>query len=437
MRFDDDLRRDLFDYYPETFAAQLALPTLPMGVEARPDAVSFAALLEMSAPLRIDEVPTGHEAGIVAVQGVERGNVARLAGLPNLQRVAWGDRKSSVLPRELTGLPGLRILELNLTARLKTLHKNLAQAARLEGLVTINLHNLRDITLLSALPALRYVALGNTVKLTDYAPLKQLPLLRHLKLEALNLEDAAPTVAELTGLEVLDLKSCLSFQRALDAGLALLRSRPELKGLGLGGANLRMASLPPLEALEQLDLYGASGVSEDLFAASPALRSASLQFYEGAALPRSLGALGHLTALDLSFARSLDGDGFAPLGSLTGLTHLSLAQARGLRRLPRELAALTGLQQLDLGGLHLEDLSVLHGLPALRILNIEAVADPQVAIDAILSLPALERVQVHPGVDVMALADHPALRFVMGNKRPHEAIAARFDARHSAAWLRR
>lgn len=438
MRFADVLRRDLFYYYPETFAELQATPSLPSGVFTHPEALSTADLLAESVGVNLEDISEVHRAGVVTLSRITRAKLGQLEGLPGLQRVSFTDEKTTVLPKEVTTLEGLRVLELNLTRKFKKLHKNLGLATGLEALLLINLHNLTDISILTHLPKLSHVVFSNTIKLKDYTPLQQLPNLRHLTLESLDLDDAAPVAATLSDLTTLDLKSSAYFERTFPAVVTLIESLPRLTALGLAGADLSFGALPPLDHIEQLDLYGTDSLAPGMFSRAANLKALSMQFYRGDALPEDLGRLGSLEVLDLSFARTLSDEAdLSALGALSSLQYLDLSQMKSLRRVPSAVSSLTALRQINLAGETIKEISALRGLPALRCANLQAVRDEAHLVEVVMSLPALERIEVASHIDIRKLADHPSLKFIMGTKPDPASVADRFDLRHSAAFLRR
>lgn len=437
MQFDTHLRSTMFSYYPDTFAELLESPSLPMGVVASPERLTLQELIDECGEPDMHTLSAEHRAGVVSLRKITRANLVRLQGLPNLRRVAYSDEKSAVLPKEVATLPHLRVLELNLTRKFKKLHKNLALATNLEALLMINLQNLTDVGALASLPKLTHVTFSNTVKLRDYSPLQSLAQLRHLALHSLDLTLAAPT-AQTLQLTELDLKGSVFYKSCFPALAALIESQPSLTGLGLAGAVLDHGALPSLDHLQQLNLDGVSRHSEGMFSRARGLKSLSMQFYEAEALPAGFEALSELEALDLSFSKALQGDaGLSSLASLSKLQHLDLSQARQLSRLPESVASLRALRQINLGGSQTQEVSALRGLPALRCANLSGVKDAPHLVDVVMSLPALERVEVAPHIDISALAEHPSLKLILGTRPDPAAVSDRFDVRHSAAFLRR
>jgi Leucine-rich repeat (LRR) protein len=438
VQFADVLRQDLFHYYPDTYAELQATPSLPYGVRTQTDNLSIAALIADGSEPDMDDLSKKHHSGVVCLDRITRATLDRLQGLPNLQRIGFTDEKTSVLPREITTLPSLRLLELNLNRKFKKLHKNLGLAGGLEALLLTNLHNLTDISILASLPKLAHIAFYNTIKLEDYTPLQQLPQLRHLELLSLDLELAAPVVGTLTDLTTLDVKSSAYFERTFAVLISLIESLPSLTALGLGSADLSLGTLPPLDHIEQLNLDGVETYPSGLFAQARSLRSLTMQFYESDALPQDLGKLASLEALDLSFAKTLHNDtDFTPLAELVNLQHLDLSQLKVLTRLPDAVGTLSTLRQINLAGHRLQEISALRGLPELRCANLQGVKDEAHLVDVVMSLPALERVEVAHSIDIRKLADHPSLKLILGTKPKPETVADRFDLRHSAAFLRR
>jgi Leucine-rich repeat (LRR) protein len=437
VRFSSVLRQDLFHYYPETFAQLQAGPSLPSGVLAQADDCSVDELLAESIGADLDTISEESRAGVVTLDRITRTTLDRLEGLPSLQRISFTDEKTTVLPKEIAALERLRVLELSLNRKFKRLHKNLGLATALEALLLINLHNLTDISILTRLSKLSHLVFSNTIKLKDYTPLQQLASLRHLTLASLDLDDAAPVAATLTNLTTLDLKSSVR-SWTIPAVVTLIESLPNLSALGLASADLSFGALPPLDHIEQLDLYSLDGLPPGMFSRATRLKALSLQFYSADVLPDDLGALAALEALDLSFARTLHDDtDFSALAGLSSLQYLDLSKQKTLRRVPDAISSLTALRQINLAGRTITEISALRGLPVLRCASLQGVKDEAHLVEVVMSLPALERVEVASHIDIRKLADHPSLKLILGPRPAPASVAARFDLKHSAAFLRR
>ena len=93
------------------------------------------------------------------------------------------------------------------------------------------------------------------------------------------------------------------------------------------------------------------------------------------------------------------------------------------------VASLQQLRQINLAGHRITEISALRGLPALRCADLAGVKDEAHLVDVVMSLPALERVNVASHIDILKLIVDPGA--------DPDAVAGRFDVRHSAAFLRR
>ena len=61
----------------------------------------------------------------------------------------------------------------------------------------------------------------------------------------------------------------------------------------------------------------------------------------------------------------------------------------------------------------------------------------RLAVEVVMSLPALERDEVTGHINICKLADHPSLKLILGPRPEPASVAARFDLKPSAAFLRR
>ncbi len=450
MLFADALSRPLFHYLRDTHAeASTSLP-LPLGVYPSPTALDLDALraavigppFERLSPgdrrsLTPEDLP-----GVVTLDVGFSDPLAKLTELPNLQRVNYTLGDTATLPDTVARLPRLRMLQLTQGRRadlgpnpLSAIPETLRHASRLEALDLELLHALTDISLLVDLPKLRHVRLYNTTALRDYAGLHELPRLQSLTLESIDLDRAADVLPTLTGLTTLDLKS--SLRRSTVPLLAeTLAGMPALRGLSLRSGTLG-DGLPPLTELRQLNLYSIDELPPGLLATATSLEVLSLEFWCEAALPDGIDALTELRALDLSFSSLTDDTDAGALTALTHLEILDLSQQQALTRVPEAVGALPRLRQLSLAGHRIRDISALRGHPSLSSADLSGVQDQAHLVDVVMSMPALERVEVSKAIDINPLADHPTLRFVTSGGVSAATAGERFDVHKRVAYVRR
>ncbi len=90
--------------------------------------------------------------------------------------------------------------------------------------------------------------------------------------------------------------------------------------------------------------------------------------------------------------------------------------------LPKELVALEHLRGLEL--------SLTRKLRRLH-------KNLGLAVEVVMSLPALERGEVAGHINIRKLAEHPSLKLILGPRPEPASVVARFDLKPSAAVLRR
>lgn len=441
MQFYDALRRPFVlgpDTHDEAAAQYEARPPYPY-VEPVHD-LSLGQLLGepkyMNAFKDFNDSKLDQWAANVVHVAVDKQSAPQVSRFPNLQSLSYVEQKSSVFPKELSGLETLRVFTLDDARKFAKLPKELTSYPNLEALNLQSMRTIKDISLLSSLPHLRYIKFYNTLKIDDYSPLLEVTDLRHLVLASIDYEKVAPTVEQLGQLDALEIQSSLTFDSQLDRFEETLRALPHLKKLGLQSASLRGRPLSvTLEDLTELDLSGASDITPELFTATPALRALNLPHYRGEALPTSLATLTQLEALDLDFLYEIEQDAdFSPIAALSNLKHLKM-NARKFTKIPKEFGQLKKLEQLELSSAF-TDLSALHGLPSLHTLAVYHLTANDEIIALAKSLPNLKRLLVNDTIDISPLADHPSLLYVSGGQKGGEREKL-FKNFYSVAYLRR
>jgi internalin A len=213
------------------------------------------------------------------------------------------------------------------------------------GSLELELHDcadLRDLSALSTLTALRKLNLRRCAQIGDLSPLSMLNGLQSLNLEGCRLISDLSPLSALTALHVLNLGRC-----------------PQITDL---------SPLLSLTALKSLDLYGCGQLSDIRpLSALTALQELNL---EGCIQLSDLSPLSTLTAL-----HSLDLEGcgqvsdLGPLSALVALTSLDLYGCEQITDLT-PLLAISALESLELGRCgRVSDLSQLSRLPNLKFLR--------------------------------------------------------------------
>lgn len=206
------------------------------------------------------------------------------------------------------------------------------------------------------LRGLRVSDAGPQLTAADFAPFAQVPKLESLELTGENaFNDAA--MKHLAGLENLRRLSFNS-QLVTDAGVRELGRLKKLEHLNLNytkatGASLDVLAGAPLQTLSVSQFDDTAAAHLRLF---PELRELTCR---DAALTKvglaHFAGLRRLDLLDLSNARQLTDDGFAPLAKLAGLRRLIATGTNLGDQGVRHLAALNLLTELHLGGSALTD----------------------------------------------------------------------------------
>lgn len=285
--------------------------------------------------------------------------------------------------REFADLPALRELELNdhpLTA------EELDAVGRLASLRELHLHD---------------VGIGDD----GFGRLGRLENLESLCL--MQPESRGPGLGLLNGLPKLQTFTLtIEDDSRLPAHLVALAEWPALRGLFLGGSDLRGESFAGLERLERLEKLGLDGTSADDADLARVAGLANLKFLN---LERTrvtgagLKSLRGLRALEVLWTRDLlEADAAAPwLGRLTNLRTLQLPGRYERRSLTdaglAHLAGLTSLTELDVPGHLLTDAGLVHlaGLTELEVLDLsdnEGIVGP--GLEHLKALPRLRRLDL-------------------------------------------
>lgn len=415
-------------------------PKLPFGLFEEPQNTSLETLIkgvnsiDLDRPL--DDEVKAHVQHVIAVKLTKDG-VSRLAECPNIRKIEYKDEKSATLPKEVTSVPTLEVLQLHHNKKFKALHKNLTLAAQLRALKITQLQNLQDISAIKALQDLTYLELYNTTKLKDYEPLLALEKLEHLRLESISLDTCQDTLTKLRPLHSLELANCCYMEEDQSLLYAIIDAHKDtLKSLGVQSCKLFNKPLPPMPHLQELDMDGASLLHADTFAQMPSLLALDLHYFDAETLPSSLEALSKLELLKLSSARALTVEGAKVLGQLQNLKYLDLSRT-SLAALPDNLQNLKHLEALDLSeASELQDLSVLEKMTSLKYLIVGSFKQQQQIEKIVLGLPNLEEVVVSPEIDIQPLAQSPSLKRVsLGyGSYTQEQVGPNFTPYYSTAF---
>ena len=421
---------------PEELNTRRSLPfDLFEDTEHTPLEELFKSALAINLDQPIDDDVKAHIQHAIAV-ALTKAGVSRLSECPNIQKIEYKEEKSSVLPKEVTSIPSLRVLELNYNRKFKALHKNLKLAENLLALNLRLLHNIRDISAITALQNLTYLEFYNTIKLEDYDPILELKKLDHLNVDTIDLNLVAPTFTKLHPIKTLELRSSCFMDYHQPVLYDIIDAHKDsLLGLGLQSSNLFHKPLPHLPRLEELDLYSIQQLHPGTFDNTPSLQALNLHHFKEDTLPSSLDTLTTLELLDLSFASALTTDGIKVLGSLENLKYLNLTNTP-LTEFPVEFGALKNLNALSLNSAKIQDISVLKSLTSLKYLDLNSFKDQKQLEDVVLNLLNLEEVVVHTDIDIKPLANAPALKRVsrIYNKYKQEDVGPDFTAYQSTAF---
>lgn len=177
-----------------------------------------------------------------------RGIETLLAGHPVLRQLAIGKARASDLSA-FVALPALERLEISNSRRLTSLAGADRVATSLRQLVLAMLPGLASLDGISGISGLEYVAIESCVKVTDLAPLRDLPRLRVLNLMQ------PKGVASLRPLAGHPTLQYVSFGRVADGDLTPLRELPRLERINPGGYryNLDPGTFPLLDDLADDD----------------------------------------------------------------------------------------------------------------------------------------------------------------------------------------
>lgn len=240
---------------------------------------------------------------------------------------------------------------------------------------------------------------ADTMDLSDLIPCKTL--------NSLTIHDASgvdlTVLAELTGLETLDLSGCTISNGVLTA----VSSLPKLKSLNLSGCALtNVSALSSLTGLEVLDLSNNAIGDVDALKSMPALREVCL----GTNTLSSVSALAGLDGLELL---DISSNRVATLAPLEGKTSLAALTASGNKLTDVDvLRGCTALKLVDVSNNQISDLSPLAGLTELGTLLadhnvVEAIPDFSKAV-------SLNRVSLNYNnvPDVNGLRGLPYLNYV-------------------------
>lgn len=285
-----------------------------------------------------------------------------------------------------------------------------------------------DQDTLAALPSFRAL---EELRL-DGTPLQGLVLLS--RCQALrSLELRHTRIASLEGIEALaSLERLTIATPSAPAGLDRLSSLPRLRELSIHVIDrLDLCQLPPLPALERLEICGLDDrsielASVDALARYPSLRALALRATDVKNI-EWLAPLGRLTSLDMA---ATDVEDLSPLRSLGRLRRLSLllVPARDLTPLAElvdlemldvssvdgfpidVLAKLSRLEELHLAGAELRTVRALPRLPSLRALDLAQT--PLASLDGLEALPPLASLDISETQveDVQQIAGQQALR---------------------------
>jgi len=224
-------------------------------------------------------------------------------------------------------------------------------------------------------------------ELRDISPIRAMPGLRRLHVDAGNLSDISPlhgmklTRLDLVNTVVSDLSPLHGMDlRSLDlSGSREITALSPLRGMPLGGLTVAYTGVSDLTPIEGMKLTGLNCDSSRVSDLSP-LRGMSLELLH----------LGGLPALDLSV--------------LKGMTSLNTLI---LNRMPiSDLTPLRGLElrKLSIEGTRVSDLAILKELP-LRDLTLDYRPDHE---ELLRSLKGLEQINGKPAADFWREAEAPA-----------------------------
>jgi hypothetical protein len=180
----------------------------------------------------------------IATADPNRGIETLLAGHSSLRQLALGRYLSADLSA-VANLPALERLEVFNSRRFTSLAGANAVAGTLRQLVLALLPKLDSLDGIAGLRNLEYVAIESCSRVTDLAPLRDLPRLRFLNLMQ---PKGVASLRPLAGHPALEY---VSFGKVADGDLTPLRELPQLRRINPGGYRYNMdpAEFPLLDAL--------------------------------------------------------------------------------------------------------------------------------------------------------------------------------------------
>jgi len=294
-----------------------------------------------------------------------------LAELTNLTELHLG--LASVISLEpLSDLTNLEVLDVYITHHYWLNDLNfLRKMSKLRELyLVIGFGEGTSLDALSGMTSLEVLDLRSRSYIADITPLAGLENLRVLRFPDNLLQDITP-LSGLTNLTVLDLGAYEENSWSDISDLSPLANMRELTILNLAGMKITdLSPLAGLSKLQQLTLFETGNRSIDIVKTLPALTSLTLRANWALTDIRPLVDLPNLETLRLS---QFHGSDISPIAQLKGLKSLTVSPDQHLHA-PLSyftpISSLTDLEELDLDGSRITDLTILWPLEKLTTLGL-------------------------------------------------------------------